>query len=224
MSVSRFETLHGFAVHVRPVGERANLVTLLTQEHCKQVVFFKHSVPELGRQFEVKIQRSSKQINAGDFRYLDPVLVQSNSAKYYLLYINELAYRLAQSDAADEQFYAAYMRALVSINFPESIQSTLREFEWALLNDLGQAIDFRNDATHRSIKNTARYDFLPGKGFTESPRGRYSGEQIEAAGKLDTKTPGAMATARECLFAQISHLLNGQSIESRQWLKSLVQR
>lgn len=220
----RFETLHGFLLHARPIGERTSLATLLTKEHSRLQVFFKGPLPELGRQFEVKIKRSKDQVNAGDFRYTDPVLVQTHAAKYFLLYINELTFKLAQIETESEVFYLAYMQTLLSINYSDRVQKALREFEWSLLQDVGQAIDFSRDQDFIPVEPDASYDFSPSAGFVRVQAGRYHGRQVLAAGQLDPTVPGAMSTARECLFSQIHALLDGQPLESREWLKEISTR
>lgn len=217
MAATRFETLHGFVLHARPFGEQQSLITLLTKEHSKVRCLMRGQPPELARQFEVKVKVTDGWFHANSFRYLDPVLVQSPMARYFLLYLNELTYFLGVSDVVDTQFYGQYMASLIHLNDPSTLQYALRFFELALMDSLGQGIDFTRTAEGVRIQPSKQYCFVAGQGFVDSVEPAMSGDTVLAAGLLDKSKSGALALARTCAKAQLDLLLDGRVLNSRQW-------
>ena len=58
---------------------------------------------------------------------------------------------------------------------------------------------------------------MAGQGFLPDLQGRFGGERILAAGRLDVDVPGALSVARDCLAQQIEFVTNGIPIVSRRW-------
>lgn len=218
MAHPRYETLQGFVLHRQPIGESHYRLTLLTRQHGKVICFLKGATPEGARQFEMKTSFSGEHYKASDFRYTDALLVHSASAKYFLLYINELTYLLAQQEAPDEQFYACYMSTLIQLNKSAEENRALRFFELSLLDYLGQSINFQTDSGGNPIAVERQYNYAVSKGFQATNQGSYTGEQVIAAGQLKMDIKGAMSCVRECARQQLEVCLDGRFLNSRHWL------
>jgi DNA repair protein RecO (recombination protein O) len=218
MAHPRYETLQGFVLHSQPIGESHYRITLLTRERGKVNCLLKGTCPERARQLELKASISEHNIQASNFRYTNTLLVQSASAKYLVLYVNELSYHLVQSGIADDQLYACYMTTLIKLNHKDEAKRALRFFELSLLEYLGQGINFQFDRDGALVLPNQRYQFLASVGFVMHPLGPFTGEQVMAASELNTEVKGAMSCARAAMRLQLEACLDGRTLNSRHWL------
>lgn len=210
-------TTRGFLIHARPQGEHSSICTFLTLDVGKVQCRMPGNIPESAREFEIKLKSSKSGHRAADFRYLEPVLLESGEAMYFTLYLNELIYRLLPFGMPEPPFYGCYMSSLLQLSAGNSIQPIIRFFEMKLLTLLGLTVDFSRDVQNLSIAPERSYRFIVGQGFDLDRRGRFNGAQIIAAGHLDSQVVGALSVARECLAEQLAFACQGQAIVSRQW-------
>jgi hypothetical protein len=90
-----------------------------------------------------------------------------------------------------------------------------------LLQDIGLAVEFSRDVQDVPIKPDCRYQFIANQGFIEHTQGRYTGQQVLGALRLDKSIAGSLSLARECLAMQLDSALNNRPLQSRVWLKSV---
>ncbi len=210
-------TIHGFLVHARPQGERHWICTFFTLEKGKLQCRFQGKVPESARQFESKLIQSDSGYRASDFRYVDKLLLESGPSSYFTLYLNELIYRLLPFEIPDPSVYGCYISSVMQLAAGQHAQSIIRYFEMKLLQMLGMAVDFNRDINNKTVSANQQYRFVAGQGFLPDLQGRFGGERILAAGRLDVDVPGALSVARDCLAQQIEFVTNGIPIVSRRW-------
>ncbi|MEJ2045063.1 MAG: DNA repair protein RecO C-terminal domain-containing protein [Reinekea sp.] len=213
----------GVILHRRPYKESDHFCTLLTAERGRLDCVYQHGVPEFYREFQTKLSSKGGLLGTRDFRYLQPTRLTDSSRYAYGLYLNELLYWLAPSQVSVNQLYGSYLTALVKLEYGDQISQTLRFFEAQLLQEIGLMVDFYRDVQQHPVVARKRYGFTPGEGFESDSKGRYSGEQVLAAGALESDVSGALSLARECLAAQLDLALNYRTIQSRLWLKNQFQ-
>lgn len=219
----RSSVTEGFLLFSRPFKETDSLCELWTEKQGRVRCRIAGSPPEPYRQFEFKLSGKSGLPSVSNFRYTQPVLVETNAARLLGFYINELLYRLLPVGHGDSQLFGRYISTLLYINSGENVQAILRFFEQGVLASLGMAIDYQLDAGSLPIDPKRRYRFEAGRGFIADAYGRYSGERILAVNRQDYSLKGALSLARECQRLQIDALLAaGQPILSRQWLMNIV--
>ena len=90
---------------------------------------------------------------------------------YSGFYLNELLQRLLPQYAEVSELFYAYQAALQQLATKTPIEDTLRQFEWQLLQQLGNAFDWHNDAqSGEPLSNNKVCYFDPEQGFlTEQP-------------------------------------------------------
>ena len=207
-------------LHRRPYKENRFICTLLSLEYGRLECVFKALAPEYFREFQTKIAVRDGLASARDFRYTQPSRLTRADAFLFSLYLHELLYYLAPSEVDVSLLYGAYLAALIRLNAHDNVIKTLRTFEFALLQEIGQAIEFTRDLNNDFIQPDQRYQFIVSRGFILDCQGRYDGAQILGAYVLDQNVSGALTLARECLAAQLDSALDQRPLQSRKWLKS----
>lgn len=162
------------------------------------------------------------------------------------LYLNELTALLFREEGAGPLFFAAYLRALSALqalqnntSLPQTLindqlECILRNFELDVIACSGFNFDWLHEAfTGEPIEVKERYVLEPENGFRlfipgENPELKLllTGEQILAVANRDF-APDSLKVAKKICRLFITHLLQGQSLRSRQlyidYLKSYNQ-
>ncbi|TCS39811.1 DNA repair protein RecO [Reinekea marinisedimentorum] len=220
----RSSVTEGFLLFSRPFKEDDTLCELWTEKQGRVRCRISGNPPEPYRQFEIKLSNKAGLPAVSNFRYTQPVLIDSNAARLLGFYVNELLYRLLPAGYGDSSLFGRYISTLLYLNEGENIQPVLRFFEQGVLASLGMAVDYQQDANSLPVVAGQHYRFETGRGFVADAHGRYSGERIIAVNRQDYNLKGALSLARECQRRQIDELLGGgQPILSRQWLVNLIQ-
>lgn len=137
-------------------------------------------------------------------------------------YLNELLLRLLPSHDAHPGIFSRYEEALSRLHENESLETTLRLFELALLDELGYGPDLLHEADSGApVEPDAHYHhqvevgirrILPGPGSIR-------GSTLVAlrAGRLDG--PEALNEAKRLMRGIIHHHLGGRPLKSRELFK-----
>jgi DNA repair protein RecO (recombination protein O) len=140
-------------------------------------------------------------------------------------YMNELIVRLLPREDAHPALFDGYAKALVALGMGESLEATLRRFEWLLLREIGYAVDLQLDADHRRIDRSAHYWLLPGRGFLQSAQGQeegaYCGSTLLDIADDDFSSQRTLAEAKRLTRTVLAGHLDGQSLRTRQILMDL---
>lgn len=139
-------------------------------------------------------------------------------------YLNELVVRLLPRDDPHPALFDGYAQALVALGLGESIEATLRRFEWLLLREIGYALDLSTDAEARPIDPERRYALLPGRGFIAADaaeEGGYSGRTLRDIGDERYDCATTLAEAKRLTRSLLARHLDGQVLKTRQILLDL---
>lgn len=152
---------NAFVLHSRPYRENQQLVDLLTESDGKVTASVyvgqsKRSIkkgliqPFLPLKIMLKAQGSFQQIKQVDTIGKSLSLVKHSL--FSAFYINELLIRLLAEQIACQQLFSQYKITLSALAQGEDIAPQLRQFELALLEELGLSFDFtpvfEHDVSH----------------------------------------------------------------------------
>jgi len=152
---------NAFVLHSRPYRENQQLVDLLTQSDGKVTASVyvgqsKRSIkkgliqPFLPLKVMLKAHGSFQQIKQVDTNGKSLSLVKHSL--FSAFYINELLIRLLADQIACQQLFSQYQMTLSALAQGEDIAPQLRQFELALLEELGLSFDFtpvfEHDVSH----------------------------------------------------------------------------
>jgi DNA repair protein RecO (recombination protein O) len=219
---ARATVVQGFLLHAQAIEERHYLCDVLTYENGLLRCKFNGSRPEFFRQFEIKLISKNNFYSCHDFRYTQPLSIHDSPARWYGLYLNELAYRLLPRQIETGTFYGTYVSSLVQVQAADNLLPSLRFYEKKLLSLLGSGVDYQRSVDGFRIDPEAHYNYQPGLGFLQAANGDFLGEPILANAENDYAVKGALAIARHCQYQQLLILLDNKSINSRDWLKLLT--
>ena len=159
------------------------------------------------------------EVSGRQFQYLPPVLFSA-------LYVNELLAALYKIEDSSQILFAAYLDALTRLEegYPESW--TLRQFELALLEELGYGIDLSSEADSGApIMPRKWYLYQTGAGFREimpdmigsiSMSDAYNGADIIALRTGENLSPHAMQSMKNLIKKNLDTLLDGKVLYSRE--------
>lgn len=206
-----------FLLHVRPFREQDYWCELLTVEMGRVRCVLSGRHPEYFRLFQLKLSDRHNLYRASDFRYTGSPLLSDSSAMLYALYVNELCYRALPSGIAQPELLPAYAAVLAQLQYGQSVQQSLRQFEQSLLAVMGLSIDYSVDSVGRPIEAEQSYRFEPNEGFYCDPNGPLPGRQLMSLKHSDFRPRGALSVARYVHRLQLQVLLDGKAMNSVEW-------
>ncbi len=138
------------------------------------------------------------------------------------LYLNELLTRLLHLHVEHGELFRAYQEALLGLQAGSVVEPVLRQFELALLAELGYAINLEEDCrSHDAIVAEALYRFTPDVGFERAQQNGeggsklFSGAHIIALRKGELQDGEAARSAKRLLRAAINAHLGDKPLNSR---------
>jgi DNA repair protein RecO (recombination protein O) len=173
-----------FVLYTRPLRETSLLVTFFTENKGKINAVVK-GVRSNSKTARVKqawlqpfqalnvswVEKNNATSDLVNLRLLEPTSLRFPlvaDANICGLYINELLYRLLYQSIASPSLYQDYQHSLLGLAKAENRQQqewVLRQFEYALLLELGVAMDMVYDANNQLIKTDGFYQFTLEVGF-----------------------------------------------------------
>jgi DNA repair protein RecO (recombination protein O) len=144
---------------------------------------------------------------------------------YSALYINELLLRLLPPHAPFPALFERYARLIPTVLLAEDIEVPLRQFELALLAELGYAADLtRIAATGDEPALEQYYVYQSGIGLVPAGRGDIEqavrGDRLGEIAKGDFSDPETRRLAKRLMRERIAELLGGRPLLSRQLFQS----
>jgi DNA repair protein RecO (recombination protein O) len=221
-----------FVLHRRQYSESSLLIEAITPD-CGRVGLIargargsRSALPALLQPFqELRLDFSGsgelQRLTRADA--LAPALALREERTLAGLYCNELLVRLVQRADANPQLYARYRAVLVELQATPSVAWILRCFERDLLDAIGYANDFANDAHGDALDPAGRYRFEPESGFVgigESAPG-YSGSALLAMASAATPAPEHLRELRRLFRELISQHLRGEPLRSWSLMRGL---
>lgn len=137
------------------------------------------------------------------------------------LYLNELLMRLLPEDQEDAALFALYQQSLLALSTDESIEFTLRQFEFTLLRAMGYGVNLMTEShSDKPIRCNQPYRFIADQGFeccSTNMMGKniFTGEELIAIRQQSKSTKALQAAKRLCRQALAFHL-GGKPLKSRE--------
>jgi DNA repair protein RecO (recombination protein O) len=181
-----------YILHSRPFGEDKLILQLLLPEQGRlsAVVRKKQGKQRLAlqpfQQFMLQLAGRSELKSIKSIDEAAPAFLFTGKVLYSGMYVNELVCRLWPDNLAAEQLFNLYQYCLQQLEQVQqglaALEPCLREFEFSLLTELGQPIDWQYDAAGSAIDPSLYYHWHSEQGFIASDHG-YNGEQLLNIGR-----------------------------------------
>ena len=222
-----------FVLHAIPWRETSLVVELLTREHGRIACVAKgakrprsalRGVLLAFQPLHVGFAGRHELRTLTSAEWLGGMAAPQGDGLLCAFYLNELVVRLVPRDDPHPTLFDGYAQALVALGLGESIEATLRRFEWTLLREIGYALDLERDADERPIEAGRRYALLSGRGFLatgDDDDTGFSGRTLRdiADGRYDSQR--TLAEAKRLTRGLLARHLDGHALRTRQILMDL---
>ncbi|MDM1756081.1 DNA repair protein RecO [Acinetobacter sp. 256-1] len=230
----RNEILHGYLIHHRKYRERSHIVHLFTQEYGRVDGILRQTPPPQYQPITLQASGKSELKNFSKLEILNQPIFFYGDAFFSGFYLNEILLRLCPLEESMpqtfEQYHVTleYLQHLASHPEPHTfLKQILRQFEYALLEELGYPLDYEMDAQQAPIIATQRYQFQLSDGFipiSHSASSTLSGEQILSMANYEKGRDfnSEQLQLLSKLYRQmITSLLGDRPLKSRQlWIQN----
>lgn len=220
---------HAFVLHRRPYRETSYLIDFFTREQGKVNAVAKgvrnskgdkKSLLQPFQQIRVQFSGKSELKNLTQTEAFQPALALTAQALFCGMYVNEVVNRVMPVGLASESLYEAYTQALVNLLSGADRELALRQFELALLEDMGQLSSFSEVGdTGAPVVQNAAYGWLPEVGIAEAARcpgmPAIPGYALLALAQGDW-TPAAKKAAKLINREALKPLLGSKPLKSRE--------
>ena len=230
----RNEILHGYLIHHRKYRERSHIVHLFTQEHGRVDGILRQTPPPQYQPICLQASGKSELKNFSKLEIVNQPGFFFGDAFFSGFYLNEVVLRLCPAEVEMPQTFVLYHQTLQQLQLLAQqenpnlfLRQILRQFEHALLEELGYALDFTTDAQQHDIQAAQHYLFQLNDGFiptVQQSRATLTGEQILSM--RDYEKGRDFNREQLQLLAQlyrqmISSLLGDRPLKSRQlWIQN----
>lgn len=230
----RNEILHGYLIHHRKYRERSHIVHLFTQEYGRVDGILRQTPPPQYQPICLQASGKSELKNFTKLEIVNQPVFFFGDAFFSGFYLNEVVLRLCPAEVEMPQTFVLYHQTLQQLQLLAQqenpnlfLRQILRQFEHALLEELGYALDFTTDAQQHDIQAAQHYLFQLNDGFiptVQQSRATLTGEQILSM--RDYEKGRDFNREQLQLLAQlyrqmISSLLGDRPLKSRQlWIQN----
>jgi DNA repair protein RecO (recombination protein O) len=230
----RNEILHGYLIHHRKYRERSHIVHLFTQEYGRVDGILRQTPPPQYQPICLQASGKSELKNFSKLEIVNQPVFFFGDAFFSGFYLNEVVLRLCPAEVEMPQTFVLYHQTLQQLQLLAQqenpnlfLRQILRQFEHALLEELGYALDFTTDAQQHDIQVAQHYLFQLNDGFiptVQQSRATLTGEQILSM--RDYEKGRDFNREQLQLLAQlyrqmISSLLGDRPLKSRQlWIQN----
>jgi DNA repair protein RecO (recombination protein O) len=214
----------GYILHSRQLGEDKLILQLLLPElgRLSAVVRKRQGKQRLALQpfqlFSLQLTGRNELKTVKSIDEAAPAFMFSGKVLYSGMYLNELVCRLWPDNLAAEQLFALYQHSLQQLSQVQQgsaeLEPCLREFEFALLTELGQPIDWQQDALGNAINSNSCYQWQSEQGFVPAERG-YRGAQLLQIGLGQWHNAEAKRCAKQLSRQLLAPLLGTKPLASR---------
>lgn len=230
----RNEVLHGYLIHHRKYRERSHIVHLFTQEHGRVDGILRQTPAPQYQPLRLQASGKSELKNFSKLEIMHHPIFFFGDAFFSGFYLNEILLRLCPLEVEmPETFrqYSATIQYLQTLNNHANpalfLRQILRQFEHALLEELGYPLDFTIDANQEAIQVHQNYAFQLNDGFIPTVRASSStllGEQILSMQDYESGREFNLEQLQllSKLYRQmITSLLGDRPLKSRQlWIQN----
>ena len=146
-------------------------------------------------------------------------------------YLNELLLKLLHRDDPHEGLFEAYTQALMDLASGTETEAVLRQFEIALLREIGYALELMREVdSGQHLVAEQRYTYQPERGPSVSAGPNAAIEAVELSGKTlldmargDFSDPVTATESKRLMRFLIAHYLDQRALNTRQLLIELQQ-
>jgi DNA repair protein RecO (recombination protein O) len=142
-------------------------------------------------------------------------------------YLNELLMRLLARDDPHETLFDAYLASLVALGHREPASPILRQFEYALLRDIGYALQLTDAHSSAALEPDGWYQYLPERGpipvdaSRPAKSGAFLGKTIYDIAGNDYSDARTLLQSKLLMRQLLAHHLGGQVLHTRQMMIDL---
>lgn len=214
----------GYILHSRPLAEDKLILQLLLPQlgRLSAVVRKRQGKTRLALQpFQLLMLQLSGRTELKTVKSIDeagPAPLFSGKVLYSGLYINELVCRLWPDNLAAEQLFMLYQHSLQQLLQVQhgklELEPCLRQFEFALLAELGQPIDWQYDANGDGIVAARQYQWQHEQGFVPVNSG-IAGQLLLDIGQQHWQHGATRQAAKQLSRQILAPLLGTKPLASR---------
>lgn len=230
----RNEELHGYLIHHRKYRERSHIVHLFTQEHGRVDGILRQTPPPQYQPIGLQASGKSDLKNFTKLEIVNQPVFFFGDAFFSGFYLNELILRLCPVEVEMPQTFVQYHLTLQQLqqlaqhqNPHLFLRQILRQFEHALLEELGYALDFNIDAQQHEIQQAQHYIFQLNEGFiptAQQSRSTLAGQHILSMRDYEKGrdfNPEQLQLLAQLYRQMITSLLGERPLKSRQlWVQN----
>ena len=230
----RNEVLHGYLIHHRKYRERSHIVHLFTQEHGRVDGILRQTPPPQYQPICLQASGKSELKNFTKVEIVNQPVFFFGDAFFSGFYLNEIILRLCPIEVEMPETFVQYHHTLQQLqqltqqtNSNVFLRQTLRQFEHALLEELGYALDFTQDAQQQQILEKQNYLFQLNDGFistAQQSRSTLSGQNILSMREYEKGrdfNPEQLQLLAQLYRQMITSLLGDRPLKSRQlWIQN----
>ncbi len=220
-----------YVLHTRRYRESSLIVELLSARQGRCAVLAKGALSSrkaLGNQLQPFVPLLVDWRGRGEL----PVLTRceavssgrglANRQLYCGMYVNELILRLCERDDPHSALFPAYVACLDALAAAEqvnaSLEPILRQFELALLDELGLGLQLQYDLSGAPIDPAGRYHYVieSGPAPTADAHDSYSGRMLLGLAAGEIHDPEMRHEARALMRNILDRYLAGRPLKSRE--------
>lgn len=229
----RVELTKAFILHARPYQESSLIVEIFSRDHGRFSGLVKGGRRKNSRKqgllqpfvpLLISWQGKSELKTVTQLEYLQPPIMLVGEAIFSGLYLNELLLKLLHKFDPHEDIFDQYSLCLQAMIDHDAIETSLRCFEYFVLNDLGYGFSFRVEAnTGQTIEPEKWYQFDPDQGFlllysmpaTELRPYCFTGRELLAIDENDLSQKEVRRSAKRLMRIALAPHLGYESLKSR---------
>jgi len=230
----RNEILHGYLIHHRKYRERSHIVHLFTQEHGRVDGILRQTPPPQYQPITLQASGKSELKNFSKLEILNQPIFFYGDAFFSGFYLNEIILRLCPLEEMMPETFKQYHITLQHLQKLADhtqanlfLRQILRQFENALLDELGYPLDYEHDSNQQEIIATQRYQFQLSDGFlpvTQTSSATLLGQQILSMAKYEKGrdfNSEQLQLLTKLYRQMITSLLGDRPLKSRQlWVQN----
>lgn len=234
----RNEVLHGYLIHHRKYRERSHIVHLFTQEYGRVDGILRQTPPPQYQPLRLQASGKSELKNFSKLEIMHHPIFFFGDAFFSGFYLNEILLRLCPLEVEMPETFAQYASTIQSLQILNEqahpalfLRQILRQFEYALLEELGYPLDFTTDANQAEIQDQQNYTFQLSDGFIPTIRTSSStlvGAQILSMQHYENGrefNPEQLQLLSKLYRQMITSLLGDRPLKSRQlWIQNTQSR
>ncbi len=228
-AVERVDMESAFVLHPRPYLESSQLLEVLAQYHGRIGLVARGARGARSRwrgllqPFQPLRLSWTGRGGLSTLRAAEPAAIPLALAGDQLLaayYVNELLLSFTTRGDAHPDLFAHYTAALTRLSECSTSEFTLRNFELALLAEIGYGLSLEREAdTGQRLDPSRHYEYVVERGAVAaakaSPGKTYTGSQLLAIAAGQFESPDNLLAAKRLLRRVLAHHLGERALRTR---------